>query len=373
MNLLGKTKNFGDLWLVAAVLVLVVVGIVFVYSASCYTAKQNGNEFYYVGKQAVGALVGCVALVACSCVPLNFVRKFWLVGVVVSAALLCLVFVPHVGIENYGAKRWIGFGSFSFQPSELAKFALVLFAAEFMSHHDMGKFVNCIPVVGVGGVLCLLIILEPNMSVTVCVALITLCLMFVGGVKWKHFFLMVAPVVVAAPLLVIAEPYRMQRLLAFVDPWASPKGEGYQLVQSLYALGSGGWFGVGLFNSRQKYRFLPFAESDFVFAVIGEEIGLVGCACLFALFVFVTLRGVRIALNCRDKFTFLLSSGITAVVAVQSAVNFAVVTGSVPPTGLPLPFISYGGTSLVVFMAAMGLLVNCSKQCFDKRGVGWIT
>ena len=175
-------------------------------------------------------------------------------------------------------------------------------------------------------------------------------------------------------MLIIAEPYRLQRLLAFVDPWASPKGEGYQLIQSLYALGGGGWFGVGLFNSRQKYRFLPFAESDFILSVIGEEIGLLGCLFVFALYLIVILRGVRIAINCKDKFSCFLASGICAVITVQSLLNFAVVTGSIPPTGLPLPFISYGGTSLVVFMGAVGVLLNISRQVLHGFGVkNWIT
>lgn len=363
-----------DWLLVCAVLALVLWGLVFVYEASSYTAKVNYNdEYHYLVKQTLGAAVGVVAMVLCAAVPLQIVKKLWIWGIVASFVLLALVFVPGVGIENYGAKRWIGFGSFSLQPSEIAKFAYVLFAAKYMSDRDMGKLRNCLPIVAVGCGLCLAIILEPNMSITVVVALLMLSLLFVGGVKTKYFLLLALPAVVAAPLLVVVEPYRLQRLLAFVDPWASPKGEGYQLIQSLYALGSGGWFGVGLFNGRQKYRFLPFAESDFVFAVIGEETGLVGCLVLFALFVVVIMRGVRTALNSRDKFCFYLSSGITAVIAIQTVVNFAVVTGSVPPTGLPLPFVSYGGTSLVVFLSAVGLLLNCSKNTFSV-GVGkWIT
>ena len=177
---------------------------------------------------------------------------------------------------------------------------------------------------------------------------------------------MLIPIALAVPVLIVIEPYRLQRLLAFLDPWASPKDDGYQLIQSLYALGSGGWFGVGLFNSRQKYRFLPFAESDFVFSVIGEETGLFGCLIVFALYALVILRGVRIAVNGRDKFSCYLAGGISAVVAVQSLLNFAVVTGSIPPTGLPLPFISYGGTSLVVFMSAMGILLNLSSKAYGS-------
>ena len=205
------------------------------------------------------------------------------------------------------------------------------------------------------------------MSITMCMAMLMIIMLYLGGMKWKYFMLMLVPIVVAVPLLIVIEPYRLQRLLAFIDPWASPKDEGYQLIQSLYALGSGGWFGVGIFNSRQKYRFLPFAESDFVFSVIGEETGLFGCLVVFALYAVVIVRGVRIAANSKDKFTCYLAGGISAVVAVQSLLNFAVVTGSIPPTGLPLPFISYGGTSLVVFLAAMGILLNLSASAYENE------
>ena len=346
------------------------------YSASCYSADITyGNKYFFVTKQAIGALVGMVAMLVASRVKLEFIRKLWIVGVVVSVVLLALVFVPGISIENYGARRWIGIGSFSMQPSEIAKFAYILFCAAIMSKLDMSKFRSFLPQIAVGVVFCGLIIAEPNMSITMCVALLMIIMLYLGGMKWKYFLLMIIPVVLAVPVLIFMEPYRLQRLLAFIDPWASPKDEGYQLIQSLYALGSGGWFGVGLFNSRQKYRFLPFAESDFIFSVIGEETGLFGCLIVFALYFVVILRGVRIAVNSKDKFSCYLAGGISAVVAVQSLLNFAVVTGSIPPTGLPLPFISYGGTSLVVFMTAMGVLLNLSSKVYEN-GFGvklWIT
>ena len=366
--------NF-DYILFFAVLLLVVLGLLFVCSASMYSAEVNyGNKYFFLGKQAVGALIGLAAMVSLTFVKLDLIKRFWIVGVVVSIVLLALVFVPGIGVENYGARRWIGFGSFTIQPSEIAKFAYVLFCAVYMSKRDLSKLKNCIWPVIVGGVFCLLIIAEPNMSITMCVAMLMVIMLFIGGMKSKNFLLLLVPLCIAVPLLIIAEPYRLQRLLAFVDPWASPKGEGYQLIQSLYALGSGGWFGVGLFNSRQKYRFLPFAESDFILSVIGEEIGLIGCMMVFALYLLIILRAVRIATNCTDKFSCFLASGICAVIAVQSLLNFAVVTGSIPPTGLPLPFVSYGGTSLVVFMGAVGILLNISRQVLQNVGVKrWIT
>lgn len=352
-----------DYILLGAVLSLVAIGLAFVYSASYYSAQiAYNNKYFFLVKQSIGAAIGLAAMIVLAKLNLKFVQKLWIAGVVISVVLLCLVFVPGIGVENYGARRWIGFGSFTLQPSEIAKFAYVLFCAVYMSRTDTAKLRNCLLPIAVGVAFCGLIIAEPNMSITMCMALLMLIMLFLGGMKWKYFLLMLIPLVIAVPLLIVVEPYRLQRLLAFIDPWASPKDEGYQLIQSLYALGSGGWFGVGLFNSRQKYRFLPFAESDFVFSVIGEETGLFGCLIVFALYLVVIVRGVRIAANSQDKFRCFLAGGISAVVAVQSLLNFAVVTGSIPPTGLPLPFISYGGTSLVVFMSAMGILLNLSSR-----------
>lgn len=359
-----------DYILLFAVLTLVSLGLLFVYSASNYSAELTyGNKYFFLTKQGIGAAVGLVAMLVAMQINTDFLKKLWIVSVVIAAVLLSLVFVPGISIENYGARRWIGVGSFSMQPSEVAKFAYVLFCAVCMSRFDMTKLRWCLLPIGVGLLFCLLIIAEPNMSITMCMALLMIIMLFWGGMKWKYFLLMLIPIAIAVPLLIVIEPYRLQRLLAFIDPWASPKNEGYQLIQSLYALGSGGWFGVGLFNSRQKYRFLPFAESDFIFSIIGEETGLIGCLGIFALYAVVILRGVKIAVNSRDKFSCYLAGGISAVVAVQSLLNFAVVTGSIPPTGLPLPFISYGGTSLVVFMTAMGVLLNLSAKINDD-GIG---
>ncbi|MEG1710556.1 MAG: FtsW/RodA/SpoVE family cell cycle protein, partial [Clostridia bacterium] len=252
----------------------------------------------------------------------------------------------------------------SFQPSELAKFALVIFAAMYMSRKDFqGKSaLSYLPVAAAGGLMCILIILEPNMSVTVCVGLIMLCMLFVGGLNKKAFIIFILCAVCALPILILLEPYRMQRFVAFLNPFASAKDEGYQLVQSLYALGSGGWFGVGLFNSRQKYKFLPFAESDFILSVIGEEIGFIGVLVVIAIFVFIIYKGVKIAINAKDRFCGLLSGGITFVIAIQTIINIAVVSASIPPTGIPLPFISMGGSSLAVFMGAVGLLLNVHNK-----------
>ncbi len=289
-------------------------------------------------------------------------KKVRLIALCVSLVGLALVFVPGLGKSNYGATRWIGIGSFTLQPSEIAKYGFVVFAASYMSE-NMGKmraFRGVLPVLMAGGAICVLIMLEPNMSVTMCVGLLMLAMLFLGGMKIKHFLIIFVPALLAVPLLIIAEPYRLSRLSAFLDPWESPRGEGYQLIQSLYALGNGGWFGTGLFQSRQKYRFLPFAESDFILSIIGEELGLFGVFFLFAVSGFLIFRGVKTAARANDFFSFLTASGITLVYGIQTVLNALVVSGSIPPTGLPLPLISSGNTSLIITMASMGILYSIS-------------
>ena len=296
--------------------------------------------------------------------PYKRLKKFKWWAVVISVVLLLLVFIPFIGIENYGAKRWIGFAGFSFQPSEVAKFALVLFCACHLSdnYYRVKSFKTLIPVLLVGGLFCVLVILEPNMSITMCLALTLIIMLIVGGISFKHFSAMAVPGIMAVPALIFMEPYRIKRLMAFLDPWANPKGEGFQLIQSLYALGSGGLFGVGLFNSRQKYLFLPFCESDFIFSIIGEELGYFGCLMTLLVFFVLIFCIIKIGLKSRDRFGCLLCFGVATVIAVQVLINVAVVTGSIPPTGLPLPFISAGSTSLLVFMSAIGVVFNVDRQ-----------
>lgn len=369
-----KTKNDkyitimrrkGDYSLLFSVILLSVVGTVFIYSASRYSALSTYNDsLYFVKKQIIGILLGIAAMIFTSFYNYNKLKKFTIPVSIIAFVLLCLVFVPGIGVENYGAKRWIGFGGFTLQPSEIAKFALILFTASYVSGNPdkIKTFVGILPVLVVGGIICLLIILEPNMSITICTVLLLFGLLFAAGMKIKHFAFLIIPAFLGGVALIFLEPYRINRLLAFIDPWANPKGEGYQLLQSLYALGSGGWFGVGLFNSRQKYAFLPFAESDFILSVIGEEIGFIGVFFFFALLIFIIVKGIMIASKAENVFGFMLATGVTLIFGIQVIINALVVTGSIPPTGLPLPLVSSGNTSIIIFMAEMGVLFNISKK-----------
>lgn len=348
-----------DIPLNIAVLVLVIFGIIMVYSASMYTAKtQYNNEYFYMQKQVLGAVLGIFATFAMTLLDYKLLEKLQIPLLILSIVLLVLVFVPGIGIENYGAKRWINLPFFSLQASEIAKFAFIVFCASYASKKSqkMTTFKGILPILIVGGIICVLIILEPNMSVTMVVGMLMLCMLFMGGASIKHFLIIGIPALISVPLLIAIEPYRLKRLMAFINPWENPLSEGYQLVQSYYALGSGGFFGVGLFNSRQKYLFLPFSESDFIFSIIGEELGWVGCICVIALFVFIIYRAFKIAKNASDRFGGLVASGIGCLIGLQVLVNIAVVSGSIPPTGIPLPFVSAGSTSLIVFCASIGVL-----------------
>ena len=356
--------------LVATVCGLVLFGIIMVYSASSYNAEVNyGNEYYYMYKQIIGAILGFSAMFVLSVIDYHILIKFRYIILAISYVLLVLVFIPGIGVENYGAKRWINLPFFTIQASEIAKFGFIVFSAAYMAknYKKMNTFLGILPVLAVGASMCVLIILEPNMSITMCVIMLMFAMLFVGGARIKHFVLMAVPVVLLVPVLIVLEPYRLDRLMAFLNPWESPLEEGYQLIQSFYALGSGGLFGVGLFNSRQKYLFLPFSESDFIFSVIGEELGYFGCAAVIAVYVVIIWRAVRIAKNSNDRFGCYLSAGIAALIAVQTLINIAVVSGSIPPTGLPLPFVSAGSSSLIVFCASVGVLLSVER--FSHKSV----
>lgn len=361
-----------DISLGVAALVLSALGLLFIYDASSYSAEiQLGDAFHYVKTQGIALFLGLILMFAIVFVDTEKIKKSAIYIYIVCLILLGLVFVPVLGVESYGAKRWLNLGFFTIQPSEYAKFGMVIFLAKLMADKGTDTFLKMLLMFLVGGIVAVLLLLEPNMSITICVLLVTVIMIFVGGTKIKHLIALGVPLLGAGIALILAEPYRVRRLFAFVDPWASPLDEGYQLIQSYYALGSGGLFGVGIGNSRQKYLFLPFAESDFILSVIGEETGLIGILLLVAIFLFIVIKGFLIAKRAKDRFSCYVATGISAVIAVQTALNIAVVCGAIPPTGLPLPFISAGGSSLVAYLVAVGILMNISRQ--SKVGlIDWL-
>ena len=338
-----------------------------VFSASYYyaqnTASTNYDGYYYIRKQAVYLALGYPTMILLSFFDYKRLEGFKVIGMLISLVLLVAVLI--FGHELNGAKRWLVIAGQSIQPSEVAKFGMMLYMCAFMSkkHAVMKSFkYGMLPMLLVIGVVCGLVMLQPNMSMAVIMGMLGYALLFVGGCDGKQMILLLIAAIGAFVLLAVIEPYRMARLTSFTDPWKDPLGTGYQLIQSFYAIGSGGLFGRGLNNSRQKLLFLTYGESDFIFAVVCEELGFFGALAILLAYGFIIYRGIRVALRCRDRFGSLLAAGITVVFAIQIFVNIGVVTGAFPTTGQALPFISAGGSSMVIFLAAMGVLLNISRS-----------
>jgi len=349
-------------------ILLVCFGVIMVFSASFYYAQQPpiNDSYFFFKKQAVGAVLGLGAMLFMKNFSYWKLEKFTFPLLGVSLLLLIAVLIPGIGRNLNGASRWLYIGGVSIQPAEIAKFALIIYMASSMAKKKdkMKTFIKgVIPYIIVMIVFFGLIIAQPNMSTAGSIAILVMVMLFAGGASLWHLGLLTALGASGAYALVVMEEYRFKRLLAFQNPWAAPKDEGYQIVQSLYSLGSGGLFGMGLGNSRQKFLYLPYRESDFIFSIIGEELGFIGAAALMILFLVLIWRGLRVAITAPDLFGSLLATGITSIIAIQVIINIAVVTGSMPPTGLPLPFISAGSSSLIIFMSSIGILLNISQYC----------
>jgi cell division protein FtsW len=334
------------------------------FSASYYYAqKEFGDGLFYVKKQMIGFVIGFVALGFLANFDYHKLEKFKVPALL--GALVLLVLVLIVGANKNGATRWLDIGGVSVQPAEIAKFAMMLYMCSFMARRQelMPSFTRgVVPLLMIIGIVCLPILLQPNFSTVVSTVLLGFTLIAIGGSRLRQIAVLgVAGVVVMVPVALSAD-YRMDRFLIFTDPWKDAADKGYQLVQSLYALGSGGLFGKGLNYSRQKLLFLPYGESDFIFSIIAEELGFIGAMLLLAAYAFLIYRGIRIALKCNDLFGSLMAMGVTMIIAIQVIINVGVVTSSIPPTGVTLPFISAGLSSLIVFLAAMGVLLNISRN-----------
>ena len=356
-----------DYAILLTVTLLCAFGLVMVFSASYYyaqnTASTNYDGYYYIRKQAVYLALGYPTMILLSFFDYKRLEGFKVIGMLIFLVLLVAVLI--FGHELNGAKRWLVIAGQSIQPSEVAKFGMMLYMCAFMSkkHAVMKSFkYGMLPMLLVIGVVCGLVMLQPNMSMAVIMGMLGYALLFVGGCDGKQMILLLIAAIGAFVLLAVIEPYRMARLTSFTDPWKDPLGTGYQLIQSFYAIGSGGLFGRGLNNSRQKLLFLTYGESDFIFAVVCEELGFFGALAILLAYGFIIYRGIRVALRCRDRFGSLLAAGITVVFAIQIFVNIGVVTGAFPTTGQALPFISAGGSSMVIFLAAMGVLLNISRS-----------
>lgn len=367
---LKPVKGAPDYIFLAVVLLLVAYGIIMLFSASSAKAYATyNNAFFFVKRQAGWIVVGGFAMLITS--KIDYHRYGGKINGTVSVAgafyvitgILLLLVISGLGTTVNGATRWL----FGFQPSELAKIAIIILFAYSLSrelgqknlkHFGTGLFSYML----IFGVYVALLALEPHFSCVILIFLTIVIMLFVAGVPLKHFGMCAIPVALGVIGLVIIEPYRMARVTSFLNPFADKQGDGWQIVQSLYAIGSGGIFGVGLGQSRQKYQSLPEPHNDFIFSVLCEELGLIGAILLVALFMVLLIRGIKIAMKAPDLFGMLLVVGIVGIVCLQAAINIAVVTASIPVTGMPLPFFSYGGTALAITMAEMGIVMNVSRQ-----------
>lgn len=355
----------GTLALILALLMM--CGLLTLFSATYYKAVDQGDALLEVKKQLIGVGLGAFLMLLTSRIPYSFWQKPRVVMLALtgSFALLVLVLIPGIGVYVNGSRRWLNIAGLSFQPSELAKIASVMYLASTLSFRLKQVerlWTGILPLLVIPAAMFLLILQQPNLSTAGSIMIVAILMMLLAGAKWKHLSLMGVVGLAVGFAYAWVEPYRRERLLSFRNPFAQMSDEGYQLSQSLIAIGSGGLFGRGLGQGRQKFSYLPYPESDFIFAIIGEDFGLFGCCVVILLFVAFAIAGMRIALNCQDRYGCLLAAGITAMISVQAFINIGVVVGILPTTGLPLPFFSAGGTSISLLMAAVGILFNISRH-----------
>lgn len=361
------TRQRVDKGALTSFVALMLTGLVTLYAASYYNAQDSGSSLSEIYSQLMGIGAGAIGMLVV--LRMDY-RLFARAGVVnallcLSIVLLALVAIPGVGKMLNGSRRWLSLGPISFQPSELAKYSVILYLARALSTgtRDIRKFFGgLLPLFVMPGVMFALILMQPNLSTAGSIIIVSGVMVMMAGARWLHLAMLGAGGAALGAFYAMSAEYRRARLMSFRDPFKYLTNEGYQLSQSLIAFGSGGLFGMGLGKGRQKFAFLPYPESDFIFAVVGEDMGFVGCAFVLFLYAAFVFFGLRIAIKCQDRFGSLLAAGITAMIGVQCSLNIAVVTGLMPTTGLPLPMFSSGGTSISIIMCAVGLLLNISKH-----------
>lgn len=370
METIKKVRTSGDFVLLICTLALVIFGVIMVFSASYYTSLNNtGNAFGYLIKDGIYAVIGLAVMIFLSLLDYSYLKRFapWilLAGVLLLIALL----IPGVGTQVNGAVRWIRLGPISIMPGEMIKFCLIIFTAAYYGSRPrrIEKAGGIIPIILITGVCVLLIMLQPNMSTAMTVLLIVALMMVVAGLPRRWIIAGVGFVGLGVVLMLLSDTtgYRMQRIMSFTHPFDDALGDGYQVTQGLMAIGSGGLTGVGLGNSVQKNLYLPEPQNDFILAIIGEELGYIGIILLMIAFVVFVWRCVRIAVKAPDRFGMYVASGVAIMVGLQVILNIGVVTSVLPPTGVILPFISYGGNALIMFMACSGILINISRHEMD--------
>jgi cell division protein FtsW len=360
---LAKLKTTPDFMIIFSTLFILSIGIVMVYSASAVMSfREYGDWYFYTKRQLLFAILGIIAMFITMNVDYWVWRKWAKAGLIICFALLVLVL--FIGIVRNGAKSWIGVGSFSIQPAEFMKLAMIAYLAKLLSENQkkIPLFIKGLmpPLITVGMAFGL-IMLQPDLGTGTVLVGTSMVIIYAAGARILHLFGLAMVGVVGFIAMVLMEPYRIKRIISFLDPWQDPLGSGFQLIQSLYAIGPGGLMGLGLGMSRQKYAYLPEPQTDFIFSILSEELGFIGGGTVLFLFLLLFWRGMRAAITAPDLFGSFLATGIIAMIAIQVVINIGVVSGMFPVTGITLPFISYGGSSLTLMLTAVGVLLNISR------------
>lgn len=368
---MASNKKPFDFWIFITVLVLLSLGIIMVFSASsAYAYNYMHDTYYFLKAQLISALIGIIVMLFTIGIDYRKLGKLSPLLLVISIVLLILVRIPGIGRFINGSWRWIYIGPIHFQPSELAKFAIILFFSFSLSKRKEQLqyfFKGLLPYLLIICVTAVLLLIEPHKSCTILIGIVASIILFCAGAKISHFLILFLPVVTALGAIITFSEYSRSRVITFLDPFKDPQGDGWQVIQSLYAIGSGGLFGRGLGRSLQKFLYIPEPHNDFIFAVLAEELGFLGVLAVLLLFLILIWRGIKVSMYAPDTFGSLVALGITSLIAVQVLINVAVVTSSMPVTGMPLPFFSFGGTSLIFLMCGVGILLNISRYANYER------
>lgn len=361
-----KSKDSPDLLIVIITFALLTIGLVMVYSASAIWAEYKFDDaFYFVKRQLIFAGLGIIAMFFIMNIDYWIWKKYSKPIIIGCFIMLILVLIPGIGVVRNGSQSWIGVGSFVIQPSEFMKLGMIIFLAKFLSENQ--KYITTVkkgllPSLGLAGIAFGLIMLQPDLGTGTVMIGTCVVMIFISGARIMHFAALGIAALGGFVALIISAPYRLQRITSYLDPWEDPLGSGFQIIQSLYAIGPGGLFGLGLGQSRQKFFYLPEPQTDFIFAILSEELGFIGGTFIILLFSLLLWRGIRVAIGAPDLFGCFLTVGIVAMIAIQVMINIGVVIGLIPVTGITLPFLSYGGSSLTLMLMAVGILLNVSKH-----------
>ncbi len=367
MNMLHKSQLRSDAHIFLGITVtLLIIGFLFIYSASSiFALEQVGSSHYYVKRQLIGLFLGIIALLIAKNISLDFIESttpfFFLTTFMLTAATL----VPHLGIQIHGSSRWLNIGFMSLQPSELLKITFIMYIARFLAKKEKKRFTfvgSYLPFLVIIGVVSAVLLKQPDFGLTVTLASTAFILLFIGGFPLKHLLLTGLALIPVVAVLIFTQAYRLRRILIFLNPWEDPQGAGFQIIQSLIAIGSGGWWGGGISHSKQKFFYLPMQHTDFIFSIIAEETGFVGSTFVIMLYFLFLYFGIKIAWQLKKTFHIFMTLGFVLLLSLQALINIFVATGLAPTKGIGLPFISYGNSALISSLSMIGLIMNVVAQ-----------